>query len=206
MTRQARVAWAVVALTVVLGVVHTWFFIGWPDTRTRPSWPILTLGAVLMSALGALVVSRLPGHRIGWLFVLIGLSVALSNVLSVYEYVLRAEDITLARGPDVVLAWLTILVDLPFPALVLVLTFLLFPTGHLPSPRWRFLVWAAWTTFGLFVVLILGYARPENIGAITAGPGFPVWFEVASSALVISVLLELVAAAVSVFVRRRRAN
>ncbi len=158
MTRQARVAWVVVALTVVLGAVHTWFFVGWPETRTGPSWPILTLGAVLMSALGALVVSRLPGHRIGWLFVLIGFSVALSNVLSVYEYVLRAEDITLARGPDVVLAWLTILFDLPFPALVLVLTFLLFPTGHLPSPRWRFLVWAAWTTFGLFVLMILAYS------------------------------------------------
>ena len=137
MTRQARVAWVVVALTAVLGAVHTWFFVGWPETRTGPSWPIMTVGAVLMSGLGALVVARRSGHRIGWLFVLIGLSVALSNVLSVNEYVLRAESITLARGPEVALSWLTILVDLPLPGLVLVLTFLLFPTGHLPSPRWR---------------------------------------------------------------------
>jgi len=207
MTRQARVAWAVVALTVALGAVHTWFFVGWEETRGGPSWPILTVGAVLMSALGALVVWRRPGHRIGWLFVLIGLSVALSNVLSVYEHVLKAEDITLARGPDVVLAWLTILLDLPVPGLILVLTFLLFPTGQLPSRRWRFLVWAAWTTFGLFALMIVAYSRPENVGAVAAPDSeFPVWFQVSTTVLVISVLLELVAAAVSVFVRLRRAS
>ena len=206
MTRQARVGWAVVALTVALGAVHTWFFVGWSATRTGPSWPILTVGAVLMSALGALVVSRRSGHRIGWLFILIGLSVGLSNVLSEYEHVLSAEDITLARGPAVVLAWLTILVDLPFPALVLVLTFLLFPTGHLPSPRWRLLLRAAWTTFALFVLLILVHSRPENVGPGSRDGEFPLWFEVVSTVLVISVLLELIAAAVAVFLRLRRAS
>ena len=206
MTRQARVGWAVVALTVALGAVHTWFFVGWSATRAGPSWPILTVGAVLMSALGALVVSRRSGHRIGWLFVLIGLSVGLSNVLSEYERVLGAEDIALARGPAVVLAWLTILVDLPFPALVLVLTFLLFPTGHLPSPRWRLLLWAAWTTFALFVLLILVFSRPENVGTDSRDADFPLWFEVVSSVLVISVLLEVVAAAVAVYFRLRRAS
>jgi hypothetical protein len=121
--------------------------------------------------------------------------------------VLRAEDITLSRGPDVVLAWLTILFDLPFPGLVLVLMFLLFPTGHLPSRRWRFLVWATWTTFGLFVLMILAYSRPENVGAVTDPDAqLPVWFEVTATVLVISVLIELVAAAVSVFVRLRRAS
>jgi uncharacterized membrane protein YfcA len=206
MTRQARLAWVAVALTVALGAVHTWFFVGWPDTRTGPSWPILTVGAVLMTGLGALVVARRSGHRIGWLFVLTGLSVALSNVLSVYEHVLRAESITVARGPDVALAWVTILLDLPFPALVLILTFLLFPTGHVPSPRWRYLAWAAWTTFALFVLLIVLYGRPENVGPFADDAEMPVPFALGSAVLVISILLELVAAAVAVFLRLRRAS
>jgi len=206
MNRQTRVAVGLVAVTVVLGAVHTWMYIGWPATRTGPSWPIMTVGAVLTTGLGALVVARRSGHRIGWLFVLIGLSVASSNVLSVYEHVLLAEDITLARGLMVALAWLTMLVDLPAPGLLLVLTFLLFPTGHLPSPRWRILLWASWTTFGLFVVMILVYSRPENVGPFARDPEFPMLFDVASPILVISVLLELVAASVAALLRMRRAS
>jgi uncharacterized membrane protein YfcA len=206
MTRQARVAWVVVALTVVLGAVHTWFFLGWSSTRSGPSWPIMTVGAVLMSGLGALVVARRSGHRIGWLFVLIGLSVALSNVLSVRDHVLLAESVTLARGLDVALSWLTILVDLPLPGLVLVLVFLLFPTGHLPSPRWRYLLYAAWTTFILFVLLILVYARPENVGPLAEDAAYPALFDITTTVLVLSVLIELIAAAVAVFLRLRRAS
>ena len=49
-TMQAGLAWALVGLCVVFGVVHTWLFLGWSETRDDTAgWPILTVGAVLLA-------------------------------------------------------------------------------------------------------------------------------------------------------------
>lgn len=206
MTRQTRSAWALVAVTVLLAVIYTWFFLGWSQVRGSPGWPVLPVGAVLMAWLGALIVARVPGHRIGWLFVIGGASVATSTVLSDYDRVLTAEGLDLPRVADVVLTWLNSFFDLPMPALLLTLTFLLFPDGRLPSSRWRPALWATWTTFGLFVLVIVVFFRPENVGGDTASARVPVLGEVSFLVLAISVLVEALAAALSSFGRLRRSQ
>lgn len=207
MTIRARLAWGLAALTVVLAGVHTWLFFGWAAVRQASSgWPVLTTGAVLMAGLGALIVTRVPGHRIGWLFVLGGISLAMGAPLDAYAFMLRADGYVAPASLERILAWQITLFDLAVPGTLLVLTFLLFPDGSLPTRRWRPLLWAVVATLTLFVLVVVANVRPlhlyEEATAETMAPYAPVVYGV----LVIAILLEVFIAAVSVFVRLRRAE
>ncbi|HEX6677627.1 MAG TPA: hypothetical protein VF486_21715, partial [Actinomycetes bacterium] len=90
-------------------------------------------------AMGALIVTRRPGNRIGWLFCAIGLPVLLGGFATQYAVTaLLARRPALPAGPA--MAWLAgwasvVGVSLFFYLLVL------FPDGHLPSRRWRGVAW-----------------------------------------------------------------
>ena len=88
--------------------------------------------ALAYGTVGAVIAFRLPGHRIGWLFSLIGLLSAL-NVLtySYAEYGLYETEQPLTRTAAVVWSSLELLAPL------LGLSLLLLPDGRLPSRRWR---------------------------------------------------------------------
>jgi hypothetical protein len=91
---------------------------------------------VAYASLGALVVRRRPGHRVGWLLLLIALSVLATFVGFGAGSALAAD-----RGVDDVLAGLVMWVAVVLfgPAIVLLVGVLpiLFPDGRLPGPRWR---------------------------------------------------------------------
>src|SRR5215207_572849 len=88
--------------------------------------------ALAYGTVGAVIGIRLPGHRIGWLFSLIGLLSALSVLTYSYaEYGLYAADAPFARTAAVV--WSSLEPVAP----LLVLSLLLLPDGRLPSRRWR---------------------------------------------------------------------
>jgi signal transduction histidine kinase len=81
---------------------------------------------------GAIVAFRLPGHRIGWLFSVIGFASALNVFSYAYaEYSLYAGELPLTREAAVV--WGAMELTAP----LLVLPLLLLPDGRLPSRRWR---------------------------------------------------------------------
>jgi hypothetical protein len=95
---------------------------------------------VSFSLLGAIIVSRQPGNRIGWIYLLIGVSMpwqALGGLY--YERSVLSGGLPGANWAAWVENWVSIIV---FPAGLSLFAFLLFPTGHLPSPRWRFVVWS----------------------------------------------------------------
>ena len=135
-TMQAGLAWTLVGLCVVFGVVHTWLFLGWSETRDDTAgWPILTVGAVLGAALGAMIVTRRPGHRVGWLFIIGATCAAVGDPLLAYNSIA-----TSGAHPDPPQiwqwsTWLARVLDAPEPLLFVVLLFLLFPDGRLPSRR-----------------------------------------------------------------------
>jgi signal transduction histidine kinase len=103
----------------------------------------------MFGVVGALLVSRLPGNRIGALFLYGSFAAALSYVCGEWLTYLWRHGTT--EGPLVIvlayannLGW--VIGTLP----VLLLLPLLFPDGRPPSPRWRVL---AWIIVGAMVLL-----------------------------------------------------
>ncbi len=90
------------------------------------------------ATVGSLIASRRPQNPIGWIFCISTLLWALGSVLQEYTiYALITVPGSLPAGAlmGVIGHWVGGI------GWFLILTFLLllFPNGHLPSPRWRFL-------------------------------------------------------------------
>src|SRR3954468_13396627 len=79
MRSRARVAWGLVALSLVLAVADTVFTSLHTSLVSRSAWidhgwPMIALTTLACSVMGALIVSRYPKHPIGWLLLVAGLS------------------------------------------------------------------------------------------------------------------------------------
>jgi signal transduction histidine kinase len=116
---------------------------------------------VAVSAVGALIVSRLPRHPVGWILCLFGLQGAVTADLAV-GWGLRAvaEGWT---GGDVI-QWIGLVSWCP-GALMWVLALLYTPAGRLPDRRWRTVVWAA--VAGTSVYVIGWLFSPSSVNALT---------------------------------------
>ena len=90
------------------------------------------------SALGLVIVHRWPTHRMGWVLIAIGASFAVAFGSGAYGAYGTSGGLDLPAA-DLFLwssSWSWI------PGFALLITFvLIFPTGHLLSPRWRSVVW-----------------------------------------------------------------
>jgi hypothetical protein len=203
---EGRVAWGLCGLTCGLGVLLTWMFFAYPEYRTI-GWPVLTLGSILWAATGALIVSRHPGHRVGWLFVGTGLVIAVDDPLIMYaDNILDGGDLgPYAAGQ--VAAWLVDIVDLPLPILLIGMLFLLFPDGTPPTPRWRPVLWAAGAWFVLFVAAMVVAVDPRDLGGLDVTvPTPPAGAEAILETRALGSVLILGIGAAAVVVRMRRAR
>jgi hypothetical protein len=129
------------ALTVVLTGLH---LLLWTLAESVPG-AVDTRGeagiSIPFAVMGALIVVRRPGNRIGWLFVAIGSLGALHGALDAYAlYTLAAQPGTDLPGAVAAAQGSLSIGSIPL-ALVLLFVPLLYPTGRLPSPRWRPVAW-----------------------------------------------------------------
>jgi hypothetical protein len=99
------------------------------------------LFVLAFSTVGALVASRQPRNAIGWLLLLAGAS-----------YVLGGVSASAGDDPSPLVAWVGEWIWLAGIGPVATFGLLLFPTGRLPSPRWRPVAWLA----AVSVVLAIG--------------------------------------------------
>jgi hypothetical protein len=136
----ARLAWSIWAATLVLLVAA--FALGAANLGgVRLGYVGLAASFLCFPTVGALIASRRPGNAVGWICCAIGPSIALAVAPLEYAGYAVAHPGALPApawvGWPASWAW--------YVALGLLSTFLLlvFPTGHLPSRRWRPVAWAA---------------------------------------------------------------
>jgi hypothetical protein len=108
-----------------------------------PNDPAATVGqgiaSLMLVTVGAILVSRLPHHVIGWLLVVGGLVIAISaSVTGLADYGLNVRPGTVPAA--IWLAWLSQWIWAPEIACLFILLPLFYPTGGLLSPRWRAVV------------------------------------------------------------------
>jgi hypothetical protein len=94
------------------------------------------------TAIGLLVALRRPGNALGWVFAGAAAWFSMLAVMEAYaRYALVTHPGALPGG--VYAAWLYEWWWMPMLVTLLTLPLLLFPDGHLPSPRWRPVLWGA---------------------------------------------------------------
>ena len=131
--RATAIAWCAVAVLALAGAVLTVLASGDLVTSDTISNFVTAPAAVLYATLGALVVRRV-GNVIGWLVLGVGAGTAVMGSASAYAVLGITHPGTLPAPELMALLaeWSFVPV---FAAIVFML--LLFPSGTLPSPRWR---------------------------------------------------------------------
>ena len=197
----AWLAWSVSALSLALAglsfllialnlSLNAPFYFYWLEPATI---------AVGYSVIGAIIASRLPSHPIGWLCCAIGVMAAVESFSSEYAiYALIAPHPEPLLGGKV-MAWLSIWVWILMFGLIVFLL-LLFPTGRLPSNRWRPFAWGSVVVILVAVILTASSPPPSSISEIQS------YFDAPPSPVRLLVLLLGLVAAASVVVGRRNAR
>jgi hypothetical protein len=203
---------AIVIASIVFALVATAFLVASRDVPTPEAlsfgskaieiaFPIALLTIV---ALGQLIASRQPRHTVAWLFLLIGLSGETLELIQGYAVYGAVAAPGALPSPDIAV-WLAGWVW-AVPWTLLVLVFLLFPTGRPPTPRWWPVAWIAIASTATASVAAALAPRPEGEFAATfmaPGPNDT------NVLLVVSIVLSLIApllAATSLVARYRRAG
>ncbi|HKH10334.1 MAG TPA: hypothetical protein VKA73_04235 [Rubrobacter sp.] len=159
-------ALSVLALALLLVLV------GWPTPlpQGRTPWreqAVSLVGIVGAPILGGLVASRRPRNPYGWLWLGFGAGLVLQlfgESYAAYALVAEPGSIPAPRSISRLLG-----AGGPLALICAPFLLLLFPTGSLPSRRWRPLAWVAVIPGVMLLALNLVFGHPDKVGgAITA--------------------------------------
>lgn len=129
---------------------------------TEQGWDWASAYLLSYPVVGAIIVSRQPRNRIGWLLVVCSVSIMLGLLCAAIVYATLDPQPTIWQE---ILAWVTNIIFITgFEGLLLAMAFL-FPTGRPLSPRWRM----AGITVGVL------FAASFVIHAVQPGPQGNYW-------------------------------
>ena len=205
----ARVLFVTCVVRGLLGSLIWEFHLAAPPTLNdaMQAWIWGFLLPLVFSGLGALIIARAPGNRVGWLLMI----TALGGIIPATTILENLPAPTHLTPGLFLLVWLEGWSWIPviFPILLIPLYF---PTGHPPSPRWN---WVSRLAIGMWLFFILAglffepiaplngaWSLPNPIGFIPVkvvnGPPMIVWG--------IGLITVVISSVVSLYVRYRRAR
>ncbi|WP_322763305.1 histidine kinase [Frankia sp. Cr2] len=209
---ESRAGWAVAGVSAC--VLGFWLVLGGLGDVGRLSFGDFVDNAysnivfgLAFPVVGTLILSRRPGHRLGWLYCLCGL--ASSVTLAAYSYAQRG----LVDGPGLLpgalaAGWVSSWIWLCGVSPLVTFGVLWFPDGRLPSRRWWPVQVVAGLAIGLGVAVIALRPGPLENASVRDNPlGLPLprsWFGAVSSVGVFPVLLVAVVGGLAAAVVRYR--
>ena len=161
MRRRLPVVLWVVAVACVVPATVVYAVLDYPaavDLLAGAGFAVLILGA---ASTGALVAARVPGNAIGWILLVLGAGMAVSQAAGAYSEASVAWFDT-PLPADEWLAWLGSWLGLPVIYGSTTFLLLLFPDGHLVSRRWRPAAWFVAT--GVTLATVASAFAPGPIG------------------------------------------
>jgi hypothetical protein len=147
---SSRLAWSlwVLALLLLPGVILQLSF-NWVGPTDIP-FAVGFIAVQLCSATaGAIIISRLPGNAVGWIFLAIGVLLGLLLTLGAYADLAIEKRYGSVWPGGSVAAWIGSWIFVPAAFGLPMFLLLLFPDGHFISRRWRLVGWL----LGVLVVL-----------------------------------------------------
>jgi hypothetical protein len=204
----ARLAWSLWALSLALTTLALLLLalnLSQPNTHIFDWWLGNSL-IVIDVTVGAIVASRRPENPIGWLLLLSGFAISMNHFGAQYAiYALLAQPGLLPAGQA--MAWIASWL-LPIYSGLQVFYLLLFPTGRLPSRRWRPVAWltVAYISVGAILSAFSSGAYLGSLGPIRNSLGIEGLTSVYKALLYTVSPLLYAAVALSLLMRLRRAE
>jgi hypothetical protein len=212
--RAGTARWvAVCAATASVALIGAGLALAYADRHLVPAsmtgWTVSNISAQVVNAgvvvVGLVLATRRPENRIGWLFLAAGLAQGLSGFASHYAlHALVADPGSWPAGRAA--AWLFNVIWV-IPVAMLAFVFLVFPTGHPRSRRWRLAGWFNGGVFTLAAVLAVtaatrSWAHPFAVPFTQGGSpvGSPA-LDLITAVLISAALLVSVVAIVVRFVK-----
>ncbi len=164
-TASIRVPLIVLVTALVFAVAFAWLWINNLGTSVllafgnRSTPLVLTASGIVFVVMGAMVTSRRPGNKVGWVALGIGLSQIISTLANEYAIYSTLTELGSLPGGDVA-AWLGNFVWVAPVGLLGTVLVLLYPDGDLPSQRWK----------GVLIASIVGMAGAMLFFALAPGP------------------------------------
>ena len=205
----ARVLFVTCVVRGLLGSLIWEFHLAAPPTLNdaMQAWIWGFLLPLVFSGLGALIIARAPGNRVGWLLMI----TALGGIIPATMILENLPAPTHLTPGLFLLVWLEGWSWIPviFPILLIPLYF---PTGHPPSPRWN---WVSRLAIGMWLFFILAGLFFEPIAPLNGAWSLPnpigfIPVEVVNGTPMIvwgiGLITVVISSVVSLYVRYRRAR
>jgi hypothetical protein len=160
---HGRFRWATPRTALVVGLVTLLMFVASIPLAVIAKAEDGSLLVVPFAVLGYVLARRQPRNPIGWIMLVFGLLVVMSNAAAMYSLLAYHVD-----GHDLPLSRLAVVLapDWALPQVFLPLPILLFPDGRVRSRRWR---WTLWVYLALAVTWLCTLANRGSV-AFTQHP------------------------------------
>lgn len=171
-------------------------------------WETVAVSIILVipySTIGALILAYRPENHVGWVLLAIGILAAFNTLTSAYGNYSHPVDLQVSAT----IAGLSEITWLPPLLLAVTLVPLLYPTGHPPGSRWRWLIWTTLLSIALFffAAFVEGWTQRNAIASgATELPDPQGWFLIVLLVAAMLVIVSMLGSIASMVVRFRHST